>query len=134
MNKHLLEIPSNFETERLILRSFQAGDGLWYYAIGRKNRDHLRRYESGNLILSFHSAEEAEVVVRDIAAEWQACNCFFLAGFDKQTSAFVAQIYIGPVSWELPEFQIGYFADEEHQGRGYVTEAVKLPWLSSSIS
>ena len=37
---------------------------------------------------------------------------------------FVAQLYIGPVDWNLPEFGIGYIADVEHKGKGYVTEAV----------
>ena len=28
------------------------------------------------------------------------------------------------MDWSLPEFQIGYFADIEHEGQGFVTEAV----------
>lgn len=36
-----------------------------------------------------------------------------------------AQIYVGPANWDLPEFEIGYFADKDHEGRGYATEAVK---------
>lgn len=32
---------------------------------------------------------------------------------------------MGPVDWSLPEFQIGYFADVDHEGQGFVTEGVK---------
>jgi RimJ/RimL family protein N-acetyltransferase len=37
----------------------------------------------------------------------------------------VAQVYIGAIDWDLPEFEIGYFADVEHEGQGYVAEAVR---------
>jgi aminoglycoside 6'-N-acetyltransferase len=123
MNNLVLAIPTHIETKRLSLRCFQPGDGRWYYAASQKNRDHLARYESDNVIMTIHSEEAAEVVVRDLAAEWAARNCFFMAAFDKQTGVFVAQIYIGPVNWDLPEFQIGYFVDKDHEGQGYVTEA-----------
>ena len=69
--------------------------------------------------------EEAEVVVRELAAEWVARNCFFMGAFDKETGAFVAQVYVGPVRWEVPEFEVGFFADVNHEGQGYVTEAAK---------
>ena len=36
----------------------------------------------------------------------------------------MAQLYVGPIDWNVPEFGIGYFADVRHEGNGYVTEAV----------
>ncbi len=121
----LPDIPTRIETERLYLRGFQAGDGEWYYAASQRNREHLRRYESENVILSIKSLEEAEALVRDLADEWARRRCFFMGAFEKSTHTFVAQIYIGPVNWDLPEFEIGFFADKDHEGRGYVTEAVR---------
>ena len=92
--------------------------------MSQKNRAHLSEYESDNVIMSIQSVEEAEVLVRDLAANWIARNCFFLGAFDKQTREFVAQIYVGPVSWDLPEFQIDFFVDRDHEGQGYATESV----------
>jgi RimJ/RimL family protein N-acetyltransferase len=125
MHKMLLDIPTRIETERLYLRCYAPGDGPWYYAMSQKNREHLARYESGNVVMTIKTEEDAEIMVRDLAADWVARNCFFMGAFDKGTDEFVAQIYVGPVNWELPEFAIGYFADVDHQGRGYVTEAVR---------
>lgn len=125
MHKMLLDIPTRLETERLVLRCYGAGDGPMYYAVGRRNWTHLQRYESENVVLTPDSEEGAEVVVRELAAEWLARNCFFLGAFEKTSGEFVAQIYVGPVNWDLPEFEIGYFADVDHGGRGFVTEAVK---------
>jgi aminoglycoside 6'-N-acetyltransferase len=123
--KMLLDIPERIESTRMYLRRYGAGDGGWYYAMARRNRAHLARYEAENPAMSLDTEQDAEVLVRQLAAEWQARNCFFLGAFDRETDAFVAQVYVGPVRWDVPEFEIGFFADVDHEGRGYVTEAVK---------
>jgi len=125
MHKMLVSLPTRFETERLYLRSYQAGDGPMVYAVSQKNRAHLQRYEAGNALMSIKTEQDAEVLVRELAAEWEARNCFFIGVFDKVNHDFVAQIYVGPINWNLPEFIIGYIADVDHQGCGFVTEAVK---------
>lgn len=93
--------------------------------MAQRNRAHLAEYESDNVVMSATTEEEAEVIVRDLANDWAARNHFFIGAFDKTTGAFVAQVYVGPVSWDLPEFRIGYFADKDHEGQGYVTEAAQ---------
>ena len=125
MQKMLLEIPNRIEAERIYLRCYEAGDGSWFYDMSQKNRSHLMRYESENVVMSIKSEEDAEVMVRELAAEWIARNCFFLGAFDKETEIFVAQVYIGPINWKLPEFVLGYFVDTDSEGKGYVTEAVR---------
>ena len=125
MNKMLLDIPTHFETERLIVRCYEAGDGPLYYAAGVRNRDHLQRYESDNVILTAKTEQEAEILVRELHADWVARNCFFMGAFDKETCEFVAQIYVGVINWDLPEFAMGYFVDKDHEGQGFVTEAVQ---------
>lgn len=125
MDKMLLDIPARFETKRTYLRSYEAGDGPWFYLMSQRNRTHLARYEADNVVMSIESEENAEVVVRELAAEWEARNFFFMGAFDRETDEFVAQIYVGPVNWDLPEFEIGFFVDRDHEGQGYVTEAVR---------
>lgn len=125
MHKLLLDIPTRIETERLYLRCYQAGDGSWYYGMSQRNKPHLARYESGNAAMAVDTEEDAEVAVRDFAAAWVARSAFFLGAFRRDTDEFVAQIYIGAFDWTLPEFELGYFADIEHEGQGYVTEAAK---------
>ena len=125
MHKLLLDIPTHLETDRLYLRCYQAGDGPWFYRMSQANRAHLTKYESKNTVMGIKTQEDAEVLVRDLANAWRARDCFFLGAFDRQTGAFVAQIYVGPVNWDLPEFMVGYFVDKDHEGQGYVTEAVK---------
>jgi RimJ/RimL family protein N-acetyltransferase len=125
MHKLLLDLPTSLKTERLTLRPYQAGDGPFLYSVSQSNREHLARYESGNVLMSIKTPEDAEISARELAIAWARRDCFFLGAFDKQTGAFVAQIYIGPTNWDLPEFEVGYFVDKDHEGQGYVTEAVQ---------
>ncbi len=121
----LSELPNPFESPRLTLRSYQPGDGKWYYAMSLRNRKHLLRYEAENVAANIPNEEAAEALMQGLADDWKNHNCFFIGAFEKQTGEFVAQVYVGPVDWNLPEFEIGYFADVDHEGQGYVTEAVK---------
>ena len=123
MHKMLLDLPIRIETQRLVLRPYKPGDGSWFFPMSHRNRDHLSRYEADNAVLSVKSTDEAEVLVRELAAAWVARSCFFLGVFDKTSDEFVAQIYIGPIHWDLPDFSVGFFADVDHQGQGFVTEA-----------
>lgn len=125
MHPALPGIPSRIETERLYLRCYAEGDGRWYYPMSRRNLAHLSRYEAENPVMAIRSERDAEDLVRSFAVQWAERRNFFLGAFDKSNDQFVAQVYVGPVSWELPEFQVGYFVDEAHEGRGYVTEAVR---------
>jgi RimJ/RimL family protein N-acetyltransferase len=125
MHKMLLDIPTQLETERLTLRCYRPGDGARYYALSQRNRTHLTRYESENVLMGIGSEEQAEIVVRELQADWVARKCFFLGAFERATGDLVAQIYVGPVDWDLPQFEIGFIVDVDHEGRGYVTEAVR---------
>jgi RimJ/RimL family protein N-acetyltransferase len=125
MNKVLLDIPTRIETERLYLRPYQAGDGPMYYAVSLRNRKHLARYESGNVLYQLESEEHAEKTVQALAAAWSERKSFFIGIFEKESDEWVGQVYVGPQNWDLPEFSIGYVVDVDHEGRGYITEAVK---------
>jgi aminoglycoside 6'-N-acetyltransferase len=96
-----------------------------YYAAGLRNREHLNRYESGNVVMQLKDEGDAETTVCELADLWNNGKSFFIGCFDKVSQDFVAQVYVGPVNSELPDFQIGFFVDREYEGRGYVTEAVK---------
>ncbi len=125
MHPLLLDLPARLETTRLVLRPYQAGDGPAYYDVCRNNRTHLLPYEADNPACRVMSGEDAEILVRQWAADWTTRHAFVFGAWDKATGAFVAQIYVGCVNWELPEFELGYFVDAAHEGQGLVTEAAQ---------
>jgi RimJ/RimL family protein N-acetyltransferase len=125
MHKLLIDLPDCFETPRLLVRPYRAGDGLAYFDVCQRNREHLLPFERGNAALSVTNAEETEILMREFAAAWVKRDVFFLGAWETSTGAFAAQLYVGVVSWELPEFEIGYFADVNHAGKGFVSEMVR---------
>ena len=125
MYRMLLDIPESYPTERLIVRAYRDGDGPMYWEMAQRNRDHLFPFEAHNPVRSLQSEYEAENLVREFAAKWEFRQQFFLGAFDRQDGAFAAQIYIGATNWDVGEFIVGYFVDVDHEGMGYVTEAVK---------
>ena len=118
-------LPVQLETERLILRPYTAGDASWYYQMSLRNRDHLRRYESGNVAMSLTNEEHARRTLSELARYWEQGTCYFIGAFWKKSGEFVAQVYVGPFNREPVEFIIGYIADCDHEGQGFVTEAVR---------
>jgi RimJ/RimL family protein N-acetyltransferase len=123
MHPLLLDIPERLETDRLSLRAYGAGDGAWYFDMIRRNRDHLAGVMP-DFILTVGSTEEAETLMRHWSADWAARNRFCLGVWEKDTGGFVAEIYIQGMDWDVPTIELGYFADVNGQGRGFVTEAV----------
>jgi RimJ/RimL family protein N-acetyltransferase len=124
MDRVSLDVPSRFESERFVLRAYQAGDGAMYYAAGVRNREHLARYEAVNVLLTPKSEADAEELVRELAGEWAARRSFFVGIFAKASGAWVGQLYIGVVNWDTPEFELGYVVDREHEGEGVIAESV----------
>jgi RimJ/RimL family protein N-acetyltransferase len=124
MSKSPFGMPERMETERLSLRPYRAGDGPMYYAASVRNRDHLAEFESGNVLMHLKDEEHAEAVIMGLAADWSARTRFFIGIFEKATGEWAGQVYVEPTNWQLPEFAIGYVADVNHEGKGYISEAV----------
>lgn len=125
MDKLLLELPAQLETKRLLLRCYRPGDGPMYYQAGLRNRDHLQRFEAENALRCLNTVEDAEIFVRRFALDWAARNFFMWGVFERSTGGYAGQVYVGPVDWDIPEFEVGYIADVNHEGKGYITEAVQ---------
>jgi RimJ/RimL family protein N-acetyltransferase len=121
----LIQIPTSFVTERLTVRSYRLQDAELFYAACRKNRTHLARFESGNLMMAVSTFKEACETIQEVIRGWEAQRYFFWGMFEKSSGAWIGQVYLGWVNRELPELEIGYVADQDYEGRGYVSEAVK---------
>jgi len=72
MHKMMLEIPTRIEAKRRFLHSCESGDGPWFDAMNQKNRKHIAQYETENVVMSIAKEQDAEVVVRELAADWWA--------------------------------------------------------------
>ena len=125
MHKLLLEIPSRFETDRLVLRTYEKGDGEHLFALLERgnNRELLKEHlDEAKEVLTL---EDAEVNVRKHAAEWISRERFVMGIWNKKSEAFMGEIWIEPKNWDVPSFELGYYIDPEREGKGIATEAAK---------
>ena len=95
-----------------------------YFAASKRNADHLAQYESQNPVMNLKDEQHAEQVVRELATAWTEGQSYFFALLEKASGEWAGQIYVAPTDSELPEFTIGYVADVNYEGKGYVSEAV----------
>ena len=120
-----MNLPERMETERLVVRAYRAGDGPVLCAAGLRNREHLAEFESGNMLMRLTDPDKAEAAAVQLAADWEARRCYFIGLFEKSTGDWVGQVYVGPIDPTLPSFKIGYVADVNHEGKGFMAEAVR---------
>ncbi len=79
MQYMLLDVPSELETTRLLLRPYKPGDGQWLHGVFLENEAHLRDSIEGvkaGLGLDLTNSTEAEIFVRQLEADWVARKRF----------------------------------------------------------
>lgn len=125
MHKLLLDIPTQLETERLVVRKYAKGDGQGLYLLLERNdnRDFLRK--NVEKVSSINTDENAEIKIRKHAAEWNARDRFVMGIWLKNENKYIGEIWIEPKRWDVPSFEIGWFLDKGYQGRGIATEATR---------
>jgi ribosomal-protein-serine acetyltransferase len=124
MNPLLLDIPTEFTSERLLLRCYRPGDGAMYLQMLRANWDYLYEYLPHEF-LGVQSAEDVEVVLRRHIADWQLRNLFIFELWEKATGSYLGESYLANADWEVPRIEVGYFIVQASTGKGFATEAAR---------
>jgi len=124
MNPLLLDIPTEFSSERLKLRCYRPGDGAMYFQMLRANWDHLYEFLPASL-MAVQSEEDAEVVFRRLMADWNLRNLFIFGVWEKGTGVYVGESYLANADWNVPRIELGYFVVKASTGKGYASEAAR---------
>ncbi len=123
MNPILLDFPHEFETERLFVRLPKPGDGKAVYESLRASIDELKPWMP--FAPNDQSEEETEINIREAHINFLKREDLRLLAFHKQTGELVCSSGLHRIDWEVPKFEIGYWADTRFCGNGYATEAVE---------
>jgi RimJ/RimL family protein N-acetyltransferase len=123
----LLDLPPSIETERLILRPPQAGDGPTFHAAVTESLVELRQF-LGALpwIAGERTAESAEIYCRNAHANFVARKDLSLFVFDKVSDDLVGGVGLHRTVWATPKTEVGYWCRTSKLGKGYVSEAVAI--------
>ncbi len=119
----LLDFPDSFDTERLTIRSPMPGDGEELQAAVAESIDDLRPWLPW--AKDIPTVEEEEIAVRKGRIRFLAREDLWLLLFLKGTHTLVGGSGLHRMDWDVPSFEIGYFARSRFAGQGYITEAVR---------
>ncbi|CDN41805.1 MULTISPECIES: GNAT family N-acetyltransferase [unclassified Paenibacillus] len=122
MNPILIDFPTSVETERLVMRMAQQGDGPMMSETINASLDELRAWMSW--AQSPHSVEQAELNSRESAIRFLKREKLRFVALEKASGQMAACVGLHHIDWNARAFEIGYWADSRRAGNGYVTEAV----------
>ena len=124
-HKLLLDIPEEFETERLSIRRYAKGDGEKVLELFDRNNNRELLKEHVDEASDIKSQDDAEIDSRKHAAEWESRERFVMGIWLKKTEEYVGQLWIEPKKWKVPSFELGYFLDTGLHGEGFASEAAQ---------
>ncbi|MBI5877801.1 MAG: GNAT family N-acetyltransferase [Chloroflexi bacterium] len=119
----LRDFPDTIETERLIIRPPQVGDGAALYDAVMESLDNLRPWMPW--AMATPTIEIEEEVVRRARANWITREDLLLFVWRRDSGAFVGGTGLHRIDWSVPCFETGYWVRQSLEGQGYVTEAVR---------
>jgi RimJ/RimL family protein N-acetyltransferase len=127
MDPLLIDVPERIETERMILRCPQPGDGAVVNAAIRESLDALRPFMPW--AQSAPGLDESELVCRRAQARFRLREDLVLSMFERAADGSEGR-YIGGcglhrILWDVRRFEIGYWCRSSSAGQGFVTEAVR---------
>jgi RimJ/RimL family protein N-acetyltransferase len=123
MKPILLDFPTEFTTDRLLIRMPMPGDGKAMFEALNASITELKPW------LPFahidQTEEDVEVNIREAHLKFLKREDLRLLVFLKETGELIASSGLHRIDWDIPKFEIGYWIDTRHSGKGYVTEAVQ---------
>lgn len=123
MNPILKEFPQSFDTERLTIRCPLPGDGVTVRTAVLASQEELKQWLPW--AVNVPDAEEYEVNIRKGNVRWLLREDLWMMIFLKGTNTLVGGSGLHRIDWNVPKFEIGYWATTAHAGNGYITEAVE---------
>ncbi|MDQ1146442.1 RimJ/RimL family protein N-acetyltransferase [Bacillus sp. SORGH_AS 510] len=121
MKPILIDFPEQLTTERLLIRKPMPGDGKAVYDAMQASLTELKEYMPW--AHRNQTVEDVEVNMREAHAKFLTREDLRLHLYDKETREFIGSSGLHRINWSVPKFEIGYWIDTRHSGKGYITEA-----------
>lgn len=122
-NPILLDIPNQFESSRLILRTPFDGDSRITYPAMQETKETLTKWFPE--IRVPNSIQEAEEHLREIRANLLLRQTIRLLIFRQDTGEFVGEAQFTHFDWGIPRCEIEYWVRTSMQKQGFMTEAIE---------
>jgi RimJ/RimL family protein N-acetyltransferase len=116
------DFPNSFETERLLIRSPLPGDGSQVREAVLESQEELRPWMPW--AVDVPGEEAYEVLIREGYLRFLSREDLWMLLFLKDSGTLVGGSGLHRIDWDVPKFEIGYWARTVYTGQGYITEAV----------
>jgi len=120
-----LDIPYEIESENLIIKRYEEGNGKDLFALLERNYNREFLKEHVDEATEVFTLEDADKRVKQLIDFWEKQEHFCMAIWFKKTNTFIGNIWIQPDKWKNPSFNLGYYLDNGYTGKGLATEAAK---------
>ncbi|MFC4410507.1 GNAT family N-acetyltransferase [Chungangia koreensis] len=119
----LRQFPEYFESERLIIRAPRVEDATLVWDAIRHSMKELKPWMP--FAQKLPKLEQTTESIRQAVADWATRKDLRLHVFLKETGEFIGSSGLHRINWDIPKFEIGYWLDSRHEGKGYMTEAAE---------
>lgn len=123
MKPILLDFPNEFCTDRLSIRMPKPGDGDVVHSAIEESLPQLRPW------LPFahlnQTVEDVEANIREAHAKFLRREDLRFHIFHRDSGEFIASSGLHRINWKVPKFEIGYWINTKHSGKGFMSEAVQ---------
>lgn len=118
----LREFPYRFETERLLIRGPQPGDGPRVREAVIESAKELRPWMPWAMEIADEVAYEK--LIREGQLRYLSREDLWMLFFLKGSPTLIGTGGLHRIDWDVPKFEIGYWVRTAYGRQGYITEAV----------
>lgn len=122
MNKLILKIPTEFSTNRLIIRIPKPGDEIVVHEAICHSIAELKPWIKSLQQIPTKETIETLIINYHIQFLQRSTLPYFM--FSKITKQFIGFIIFHEINWETLKFEVGYWIHSKCSKKGYMTEGV----------
>jgi RimJ/RimL family protein N-acetyltransferase len=120
----LIPLPERLEGPRVLLRPYRGDDGPAVFAAIDEARDHLAPWM--DWVDRHRAPDDSRDYCLRMEADWLVRHSLILGMWDRADGRFLGGTGFHAPDWSARRFEIGYWIRPTAEGRGFVTEAVRL--------
>lgn len=123
-NPMLLDLPTEFRGERVLLRPFRDEDAPLLWDAVEFSRKHLQPWMPW--VAEHNCLDFTREYIRKLQAKWTLREDFPMGIWRLTDGALLGSCGIHRIDWTIPAMESGYWLRPDAEGNGYVSEAVRL--------
>ena len=122
----LIDVPTEIETPRLLLRCPRAGDGVVVHEAVVESLQELRAWSASlPWAIPEPSVDASETFCRESQAAFIRRTALPYLAFERSSGRFVASTSLHRIQWDVPRFELGFWCRSSAHRQGYTREAAR---------